>query len=107
MHTHYLLRSSTLRKALLFSIFVSIYILLFSSGGLFFLRRSKSGIAKQRYDLQKLYIENLELAKEVRRFTVKDPELYESLARQRGLGRTGETIYTFYDDNSNDDNADN
>lgn len=90
----------------MFSIFISVYILLFSSGGLFSLQKSKSGIAKQRSNLQKLCIENLELAKEVRRFTVKDPELYESLARQRGLGRTGETIYTFYNDNSNDDNSD-
>ena len=107
MHTHYLLRSSTLRMALLFSIFISIYILLFSSGGLYFLRKRQLEIVKCHYKLQELCTLNTELDKEVCRFTVQDPELYESLARQSGLSRKGETIYTFYNDNSDDGNADN
>ena len=38
---------------------------------------------------------NLELGEEVQRLAAKDPELYEALARQQGLARPGETIYTF------------
>jgi cell division protein FtsB len=38
---------------------------------------------------------NLELAQEVKRLAAKDPELYEALARQQGLAKPGETIYTF------------
>jgi cell division protein FtsB len=45
--------------------------------------------------LLKMQRSNLELAQEVRRLAAKDPELYEALARQQGLARPGETIYTF------------
>ena len=49
----------------------------------------------QQVQLQKMRRANLELAQEVRRLAAKDPELYEALARQQGLARPGETIYTF------------
>ncbi|MDE3244652.1 MAG: septum formation initiator family protein, partial [Acidobacteriota bacterium] len=40
---------------------------------------------------------NHEIALEVKRLLEKDPELMESLARQRGYARPGETVYTFRD----------
>ena len=80
---------------LVFSGLASACILLLSPDGLPSLRKRQAEMADQMVQLQKMRRANLELAEEVRRLAAKDPELYEALARQQGLARPGETIYTF------------
>ena len=95
MTTAWLLKSSTLWAVLVLSGLVSAAILLFSPDGLPSLRKSQAEMLEQQIQLRKLRRSNLELAEEVRRLAAKDPELYEALARQQGLAKPGETIYTF------------
>ena len=95
MGTAWLLKSSTLWAVLVLSGLASASILLLSPDGLPSLRQRQAEMADQMSLLQKTRRSNLELAQEVRRLAAKDPELYEALARQQGLARPGETIYTF------------
>ena len=95
MTTAWLLKSSTLWVALALSGLASTSILLLSPDGLPSLRKRQAEMSGQEFQLQKMRRSNLELAQEVRRLAAKDPELYEGLARQQGLARPGETIYTF------------
>ena len=95
MSTAWLLRSSTLWAVLVLSGLGSASILLLSPDGLPSLRQRQAEMTDQLVLLQKMRRSNLELGQEVRRLAAKDPELYEALARQQGLARPGETIYTF------------
>jgi cell division protein FtsB len=97
MNTNYILKSNTLWAVMIVSVATSACVLLFSSDGLYSIQKRKVEMANQRYQLKKIRELNCELDKEVRRFAVKDPELYEALARQQGLARPGEIIYTFRD----------
>jgi cell division protein FtsB len=97
MNTAYLLKSNTLWTVTIVSILASACVLLFSSDGLYSIQKRQVEMANQQYQLQKIRELNCELDKEVRRFSIKDPELYEALARQQGLARPGEIIYTFRD----------
>ena len=97
MNTAWLLRSSTLWAVLVLSGVGSAGILLFSPDGLPSLRRRQAELYDQQLQLLKTHRANLELNEEVRRLAAKDPELYEALARQQGLARPGETVYTFRD----------
>jgi cell division protein FtsB len=95
MNATWLLKSSTLWTVLALSGLLSTCILLLAPDGLPSLRKRQDEMADQMAQLQKMRRANLELALEVRRLAAKDPELYEALARQQGLARPGETIYTF------------
>ena len=95
MGTAWLLKSSTLWAVLVLSGLASTSILLLSPDGLPSLRQRQGEMTDQLVLLQKMRRSNLELGQEVRRLAAKDPELYEALARQQGLARPGETIYTF------------
>jgi cell division protein FtsB len=95
MSTAWLLKSSTLWAVLVLSGLASATIFLFSPDGVPSLRKRETDLLDQKIQLQRLRRGNLELAQEVRRLAAKDPELYEGLARQQGLARPGETIYTF------------
>jgi cell division protein FtsB len=95
MNTSMLLKSSTLWGVLVFSGLVSASILLFSPDGVTSLRKRQAELLDQQKQLLRMRRANLELAEEVKRLAAKDPELYEALARQQGLARPGETIYTF------------
>jgi len=95
MNTTWLLKSSTLWAVLVLSGLASTCILLLSPDGLPSLRRRQAEMGDQMVQFQKMRRANLELAEEVRRLAARDPELYEALARQQGLARPGETIYTF------------
>ena len=95
MNPTWLLKSSTLWTVLALSGLLSTCILLFAPDGLPSLRKRQAEMADQMAQLQKMRRGNLELALEVQRLAAKDPELYEALARQQGLARPGETIYTF------------
>jgi cell division protein FtsB len=95
MSTAWLLKSSTLWAVLVLSGLASAGILLLSPDGLPSLRQRQAEMTDQLVLLQKMRRSNLELGQEVRRLAAKDPELYEALARQQGLARPGETIYTF------------
>jgi cell division protein FtsB len=95
MTTAWLLKSSTLWAALVISGLVSAIILLLSPDGLPSLHQRQAELVDQQRQLQKLRHSNVELAQEVRRLAAKDPELYEALARQQGLAKPGETVYTF------------
>ena len=97
MTTAWLLKSSTLWGVLVLSGVASTEILLFSPDGLPSLRRRQAELHDQERQLLKLHRSNLELNEEVRRLAARDPELYEALARQQGLARPGETVYTFHD----------
>jgi cell division protein FtsB len=95
MTAAWLLKSSTLWTVLVISGLASTAILLLSPDGLPDLRKRQADLVDQQVQLQKMRRKNLELGLEVRRLAAKDPELYEALARQQGLARPGETIYTF------------
>jgi cell division protein FtsB len=95
MTAAWLLKSSTLWAVLVISGLASACILLLSPDGVPSLRKSQTEMAEQLVLLQKMRRSNLELSQEVRRLAARDPELYEALARQQGLARPGETIYTF------------
>jgi cell division protein FtsB len=95
MTSAWLLKSSTLWAVLVISGLASAGILLLSPDGVPSLRKRQAEMGGQLVQLQKMRRSNLELSQEVRRLAAKDPELYEALARQQGLARPGETIYTF------------
>jgi hypothetical protein len=97
MNAAWLLKSSTLWGALIFSGLISMGILLFSPQGLPSLRKLEGEVREYRTDLQLKAIRNRELADEVRRLAARDPELFEALARRQGYARPGETVYTFRD----------
>ena len=103
MNITYLLKSSTLWTVVVTSVSVSTCVLLFSSDGLYSIQKRQIEMANQKYQLKKIRELNCELAQEVHRFATKDPELYEALARQQGLARPGEIIYTFRDPITTDD----
>ena len=71
--------------------------ILFSPYGLPAIHKRRQEFAKQQQLLMDLNQKNRELATEVKRLMDKDPELMESLARQRGYAKPGETVYTFRD----------
>jgi cell division protein FtsB len=95
MNTSVLLKSSTLWGALVCSGLASAAILLFSPDGVPSLNKRRAELLEQQRQLLKMRRANLELGEEVKRLAARDPELYEALARQQGLARPGETIYTF------------
>jgi cell division protein FtsB len=95
MNTSLLLKSSTLWGVLVFSGLGSAGILLFSPDGVTSLHKRQAELLEQQRQLVRMRKANLELSEEVKRLAAKDPELYEALARQQGLARPGETIYTF------------
>jgi len=95
MTTAWLLKSSTLWAVLVISGLASACILLLTPDGLPSLRKRQADMAEQAVLLQRMRRSNLELNQEVHRLAAKDPELYEALARQQGLAKPGETIYTF------------
>ncbi|WP_306598340.1 septum formation initiator family protein [Geothrix sp. 21YS21S-2] len=95
MNTSLLLKSSTLWGVLAFSGLASTGILLFSPSGIGSLHKRQAELLDQQRQLLKMRRANLELGEEVKRLAARDPELYEALARQQGLARPGETIYTF------------
>ena len=97
MNTSWLLKSSTLWGVLVLSGVSSAGILLFSPDGVPSLRKRQAELQDQERQLLKMHRANLELNDEVRRLAARDPELYEALARQQGLARPGETVYTFHD----------
>jgi cell division protein FtsB len=97
MNTSLLLKSSTLWGALAFSGLASTAILLFSPDGVGSLHKRRAELQEQQRQLLRIHRSNLELSLEVKRLAARDPELYEALARQQGLARPGETIYTFRD----------
>lgn len=91
----YLLRSNTLWTVMAISVSVSACVLLFSSDGLYSIQKRQVEMKDQQYQLNNIRKLNSELTQEVHKFATKDPELYEALARQQGLARPGEIIYTF------------
>ena len=95
MNTSILLKSSTLWGVLAISGLASTAILLFSPDGITSLRKRQAELVDQQRQLLRMRKANLELSEEVKRLAARDPELYEALARQQGLARPGETIYTF------------
>ena len=95
MQTSLLLKSSTLWGVLVCSGVVSTGILLFSPDGVPSLRKRQAELHDQQRQLLRMRRANLELGEEVKRLAANDPELYEALARQQGLAKPGETIYTF------------
>ncbi len=95
MTTAWLLKSGTLWAVLVLSGLASTCILLLSPDGLPSLRKRQAEMLDQQVQLQRMRRANLDLGQEVRRLAAKDPELYEALARQQGLAKPGETIYTF------------
>ena len=95
MNTAWLLRSSTLWGVLVLSGLGSTGILLLSPDGVPNLRKRQAELMEQEVQLLKMHRANAELNEEVRRLAARDPELYEALARQQGLARPGETVYTF------------
>ena len=95
MNTSLLLKSGTLWGVLAFSGLASTGILLFSPSGVSSLHKRQAELLEQQRQLLRMRRANLELGAEVKRLAARDPELYEALARQQGLARPGETIYTF------------
>ena len=95
MNTAWLLKSSTLWGVLALSGLGSAGILLFAPDGVPSLRKRQTELQEQQLQLLKMHRANGELNEEVRRLVARDPELYEALARQQGLARQGETVYTF------------
>lgn len=96
MNTNSLLESRVIMVVLGISGFLSVAIL-WSPYGLPALHKREQEFLKQQQMLMDLNRKNRELALEVRRLIDKDPELMESLARQRGYAKPGETVYTFRD----------
>jgi cell division protein FtsB len=97
MNTAWLLKSSTLWSVLGLSGLASAAILLLSPDGVPSLRKREAELFEQQRQLLKMHRSNQELQEEVKRLAARDPELYEALARQQGLARPGETVYTFRD----------
>lgn len=95
MNTSLLLRSSTVWTVLALSGAASTAIVLFSPDGIGSLHKRRAELLDQQRQLLRMKRANLELDLEVKRLAAKDPELYEALARQQGLARPGETVYTF------------
>jgi cell division protein FtsB len=95
MNPSWLLKSSTLWGVLALSGLVSTAILLFSPDGFPSLHKRQAELMEQQRQLLRMRRSNQELFEEVKRLAAKDPELYEALARQQGLARPGETVYTF------------
>lgn len=96
MNTNALLESRVIMTVLGISGFLSV-VILWSPYGLPALHKRQQEFSRQEQLLLDLNRKNHEIALEVKRLLEKDPELMESLARQRGYARPGETIYTFRD----------
>lgn len=96
MNANSLLESRVIMAVLGISGFLSVAIL-WSPYGLPALHKRQQEFQRQQQMLVDLNRKNRELALEVKRLLDKDPELMESLARQRGYARPGETVYTFRD----------
>ncbi len=96
MNINSLLGSRVIMAILGISGFLSV-VVLWSPYGLPALHKREQEFLKQQQMLVDLNRKNRELALEVKRLVDKDPELMESLARQRGYARPGETVYTFRD----------
>ena len=94
MNTTSLLESRVIMTVLGLSGFMSVAIL-WSPYGLPAIHKREKEFARQQQMLVDLNHKNQELALEVKRLLDKDPELMESLARQRGYAKPGETVYTF------------
>ena len=94
MNTTSLLESRVIMTVLGLSGFMSVAIL-WSPYGLPAIHKREKEFARQQQMLVGLNHKNQELALEVKRLLDKDPELMESLARQRGYAKPGETVYTF------------
>ncbi len=94
MNTASFLESRVIMTVLGISGFLSVAIL-WSPFGLPAIHKREQEFAKQQQLLLDLNHKNRELALEVKRLLDKDPELMESLARQRGYAKPGETVYTF------------
>jgi cell division protein FtsB len=101
MNAAWLLKSSTLWGALVFSGLISFGILIFSPQGLPSLRKLEAEVREYQSDLRQKAVRNRELAEEVKRLSARDPELFEALARRQGYARPGETVYTFRDHGEN------
>ena len=96
MNTNSFLESRVIMTVLGISGFLSVGVL-WSPYGLPALHKREQEFLKQQQMLMDLNRKNRELALEVKRLIDKDPELMESLARQRGYAKPGETVYTFRD----------
>ncbi|MBL0211063.1 MAG: septum formation initiator family protein [Holophagaceae bacterium] len=96
MNANSLLESRVIMAVLGISGFLSVAIL-WSPYGLPALHKRQQEFQRQQQMLMDLNRKNRELALEVKRLLDKDPELMESLARQRGYAKPGETVYTFRD----------
>ncbi len=96
MNTNALLESRVIMTVLGISGFLSV-VILWSPYGLPALHKRQQEFSRQQQLLLDLNRKNHEIALEVKRLLEKDPELMESLARQRGYARPGETVYTFRD----------
>lgn len=96
MNTNALLESRVIMSVLGISGFLSV-VILWSPYGLPALHKRQQEFSRQQQLLLDLNRKNHEIALEVKRLLEKDPELMESLARQRGYARPGETVYTFRD----------
>ena len=96
MNTNSLLESRVIMAVLGISAFLSV-VILWSPYGLPALHKREQEFVKQQQMLMDLNRKNRGLSLEVKRLLDKDPELMESLARQRGYARPGETVYTFRD----------
>ena len=59
------------------------------------LRKRQGELRAFKEDLLQKSKRNRDLANEVHRLTLKDPELFEALARRQGYARPGETVYSF------------
>ncbi|MBL0312280.1 MAG: septum formation initiator family protein [Holophagaceae bacterium] len=96
MNTNTLLESRVIMAVLGISGFLSV-VILWSPYGLPALHKREQEFMNQQQKLMDLNRKNHEIALEVKRLLEKDPELMESLARQRGYAKPGETVYTFRD----------
>ena len=92
-----MLRSSTIWMALALSGALTVFILMFTPGGLSSLRKRQSELFNHKLNLFGLSKQNQSLLDEVRRLGEKDPELMEALVRRLGYDRPGEKVYIFGD----------
>lgn len=95
MNAAWLLKSQTLWGALSVSVLASTAILLLAPDGVPALRKRQGELRAFKEDLLQKTKHNRELATEVHRLALKDPELFEALARRQGYARPGETVYCF------------
>ncbi len=95
MNASWLLSWKTLGWALGISSLLSMVILIMAPSGLSDLKRRKAELRALEAELREQRARNQALEEEVQRLAVKDPELFETLARRQGFARPGETIYTF------------